>query len=88
MMGATVPILMKLMATEFAWLVLIAAIVGCPVGWYLMDWWLKTYAYHIEVGTITLVTAAVLCLVISMLTVSYHSAKAALVNPVRSLRYE
>jgi ABC-type antimicrobial peptide transport system permease subunit len=87
-MGASVPILMRLMAKEFAWLVLIAVMVGCPVGWYAMDWWLKSYAYHVEVGTFTLLLAAILCLVISMLTVSYHSAKAAMVNPVRSLRYE
>jgi predicted permease len=87
-MGASVPMLMRLMATEFAWLVLIAAIIGCPLGWYVMDWWLKSYAYHVEVGTVTLVVAAALCLLISMLTVSYHSAKAAMVNPVRSLRYE
>lgn len=87
-MGASVPILIQLMAKEFAWLVLIAAIIGCPVGWYAMDWWLKSYAYHIEVGTLTLIVAAALCLLISMLTVSYHSAKAAMVNPVRSLRYE
>ncbi|MBI1770751.1 MAG: ABC transporter permease [Bacteroidetes bacterium] len=87
-MGASVPTLVQLMAKEFAWLVLIATIIGCPLGWYAMDWWLKSYAYHIEVGTLTLIIAAALCLVISMLTVSYHSAKAAMVNPVRSLRYE
>lgn len=87
-MGATVPVLMRLMATEFASLVLVAAIIGCPLGWYAMDWWLKSYAYHVEVGTVTVIVAAALCLVISMLTVSYHSAKAAMVNPVRSLRYE
>src|SRR5882672_8859203 len=87
-MGASVPGLMQLMAKEFAFLVLIAVLIGCPIGWYAMDWWLKSYAYHVEVGTITLIIAAALCLVISMLTVSYHSAKAAMVNPVRSLRYE
>jgi len=87
-MGASVTGLMQLMAREFAWLVLIAAIIGCPLGWYAMDWWLKSYAYHVEVGTFTLIIAAIICLVISMLTVSYHSAKAAMVNPVRSLRYE
>lgn len=87
-MGASVPVLIQLMAKEFAWLVLIATIIGCPIGWYAMDWWLKSYAYHIEVGTFTLIIAAALCLLISMLTVSYHSAKAAMVNPVRSLRYE
>jgi len=88
-MGASVPGLMQLMAKEFALLVLIATVIGCPVGWYFMDhWFLKTYAYHVEVGTITLIIAAVLCFLVSMLTVSYHAAKAALVNPIKSLRYE
>lgn len=87
-MGASVPGLMQLMAKEFAFLVLIAVLIGCPVGWYTMNWWLKTYAYHVEVGTITLIAAAVLCLLVSMLTVSYHAAKAAMVDPVKSLRYE
>jgi len=87
-MGASVPGLMQLMAKEFALLVLIAVLIGCPVGWYTMNWWLNTYAYHVEVGTITLIVAAVLCLMVSMLTVSYHAAKAAMVDPVKSLRYE
>jgi putative ABC transport system permease protein len=87
-MGASVPGLMQLMAKEFALLVLIATLIGCPLGWFAMNWWLKTYAYHVEVGTLTLIVAAMLCLFISMLTVSYHSAKAAMIDPVKSLRYE
>lgn len=87
-MGASVSGLMQLMAKEFAVLVLVAVLIGCPIGWYAMDWWLKTYAYHIEVGMMTLIVAASLCLAVSMLTVSYHAAKAAMIDPVRSLRYE
>jgi putative ABC transport system permease protein len=87
-MGASVPSLMQLMAKEFALLVLIAVLIGCPIGWYAMNFWLKSYAYHIEVGTVTLVVSASLCLLVSMVTVSYHSAKAALIDPVKSLRYE
>jgi len=87
-MGASVPGLMQLMAKEFALLVLIAVLIGCPIGWYSMNWWLNTYAYHVEVGTITLMIAAALCLIVSMLTVSYHAARAAMVDPVKSLRYE
>jgi len=87
-MGASIPGLMQLMAKEFALLVLIAVLIGCPVGWYAMNWWLNTYAYHVEVGTFTLMVAAALCLIVSMLTVSYHAAKASMVDPVKSLRYE
>jgi len=87
-MGASVPGLMQLMAKEFILLVLMAAVIGCPIGWYAMNWWLNTYAYHVEVGTMTLIIAAALCLMVSMLTVSYHAAKAAMIDPVKSLRYE
>jgi ABC-type antimicrobial peptide transport system permease subunit len=87
-MGASVFGLIRLMAKEFTVLVLVAALVGCPLGWYTMNWWLKSYAYHIDMSVVTLVVAALICLAVSILTVSYHSAKAAMINPVKSLRYE
>ncbi len=87
-LGASIPNLAGLMGKEFLVLVIVAAAVGCPIGWYLMDTWLSDYAYHVEVGWLSLVLAAVSCLAVSMLTVSYHSMKASRVNPVTSLRYE
>ncbi|MBI3221088.1 MAG: ABC transporter permease [Bacteroidetes bacterium] len=87
-MGASVSGLVQLMAKEFAWLVLLAMLIGCSIGWYVMDWWLGTYAYHVEVGIVTIFMAALICFVVSMATVSYHAAKAAMIDPVRSLRYE
>ncbi len=87
-MGASVSGLVQLMAKEFAWLVLLAMLIGCSIGWYVMNWWLGTYAYHVEVGIPTILIAAVICFVVSMATVSYHAAKAAMIDPVRSLRYE
>lgn len=87
-MGASVPSLAGLMGKEFLVLVILAAGIGCPIGWYLMNSWLASYAYHIEVGWLSLVLAALSCLTVSMLTVSYHSLKASRVSPVTSLRYE
>ncbi|HEY9006497.1 ABC transporter permease [Ohtaekwangia sp.] len=87
-MGATVPGLVQLMSREFTMLVLIAACIGCPLGWYFMDKWLQAYAYHVEVGYITLIAATLVCLAISMITISYHSIKVAATNPIKSLRYE
>lgn len=87
-LGASVSGLVKLMGKEFAVLVLIAAAFGCPVGWLLMTKWLEGYAYHVEVGYITLVVASFICLAISMITISYHSLKVAANDPVKSLRYE
>jgi predicted permease len=87
-LGASTPGLVQLMTQEFTVLVIFAAIIGCPAGWYLMTKWLENYAYHIDVGYVTLVLAAVICLAVSLLTVSYHSVKVASNSPVKSLRYE
>lgn len=87
-LGANTTGLVRLMAKEFVMLVGIASLIGCPVGWWAMNWWLESYAYHVEVGMLTLVFAAVVSLLVALLTVSYHSAKVALANPAHSLRYE
>jgi putative ABC transport system permease protein len=87
-LGASVTGLVQRMGTEFATLVTLAAFIGCPVGWYIMDSWLGNYPYRVEVGWITLAIATVACLVVSVATVTYHSLKASLVNPAQSLRYE
>ncbi len=87
-MGASVPGLMGLLSREFAVLVLIAALIGCPAGWYFMNDWLSKYAFHVDVGWLTLVMAAMSCLAVSLLTVSYHSLRVTMVNPAISLRYE
>ena len=59
-LGASMPGLIQLMGKEFAILVLVAACIGCPSGWYIMSQWLESYAYHIDVGYITLILAALL----------------------------
>jgi ABC-type antimicrobial peptide transport system permease subunit len=87
-MGATVPGLLRLMATEFTVLVFVAAVIGCPVAWYVMDMWLENYAYHVDVGWFTLVAATIMCLFVSLATILYHSLKATMANPAMSLRYE
>ncbi len=87
-MGASVPGLLQLMAKEFTVLVLIAAVIGCPVAWYAMNGWLENYAYHIDVGWFTLVVATFLCLFVSLATILYHSLRATMTNPAVSLRYE
>jgi ABC-type antimicrobial peptide transport system permease subunit len=87
-LGASVPGLVQLMNKEFAILVIISACVGCPFGWYIMTKWLENYAYHVDVGMITLFVAAGVCLLIAVLTVTYHSLRVATTDPVKSLRYE
>jgi putative ABC transport system permease protein len=87
-LGASVPGLVQLMNREFAMLVVISACIGCPAGWYLMTKWLESYAYHVDVGVITLLVASGVCLLIAVVTVSYHSLRVATTDPVKSLRYE
>jgi ABC-type antimicrobial peptide transport system permease subunit len=87
-LGASMPGFVQLMGREFTSLVLVAACIGCPAGWYVMTLWLTNYAYHVDVGYQTLLLASVTCLVISLLTISYHSIKVAASDPVQSLRYE
>jgi len=87
-LGASMPGLVQLMGKEFTSLVLVAACIGCPAGWYVMTLWLTNYAYHVDVGYQTLLLASVTCLLISLLTISYHSIKVAASDPVKSLRYE
>jgi putative ABC transport system permease protein len=87
-LGASVPGLVQMMNKEFVILVLISACFGCPLGWYFMKKWLETFAYHVDVGYITLVAASAMCLGIAVFTVSYHSLKVAATDPAKSLRYE
>lgn len=87
-LGASVPGLVRLMGTEFTFLVVLAACIGCPLGWYLMTTWLEKFAFHIDVGIVTLAAAAFACLIVSLVTIAYHSIRVAAANPVRSLRQE
>ena len=72
----------------FLKLVSLAIIIALPLGWYAMNKWLEDFSYRIEISWWVFVTAAFLAVAISILTVSYQSIKAAIVNPVNSLRSE
>jgi len=87
-LGASVPYIWKLLSKDFVVLVLIACAIAVPFAWYLMNNWLKTYDYkiHIGVGVFALVIA--MSVMITLLTVSFQAIKAAIANPVKSLRIE
>ncbi|WP_225309635.1 ABC transporter permease [Larkinella humicola] len=87
-LGATVPGIIGLLAKDFVKLVLIAIVVAVPVAWYAMDQWLEGFAYRIDMNGWVFATAGLLALAIALLTVSFQSIKAALMNPVKSLRSE
>ena len=87
-LGATLAQILNLFGREIAVLVLLAFLIAAPVGWYLMDAWLKDYTYRIPIGIGTMVFAVLITLGVALLTSSYESIKAALVNPAKSLKSE
>jgi len=87
-LGASVNNILVLLCRDFLLLVLVAAVIAFPVGWYLMNRWLENFAYKIDIGWQVFVIAGISALLIAFLTVSYQAIKAAIVNPVKSLRTE
>jgi putative ABC transport system permease protein len=87
-LGATVSNLVLLLSKDFIRLVLIAFVVAVPVAWYAMSRWLQDFAYRIEIEPGIFLLAGALALVIALGTVSYQAVRAALADPVKSLRYE
>ncbi|MTI22529.1 FtsX-like permease family protein [Fulvivirga sp. RKSG066] len=87
-LGASVAGLFFLISKDFSKLVLIAFIVAAPLAYWLMQEWLADFEYRTTIGVFPIVFAVVLALVIAMLTVSCQSIKAAMTNPVETLRSE
>lgn len=87
-LGATTSGITLMLTSSFAKLVLFSIFVASPVAWYVMNNWLKEFAYRIEISGWVFVLSGVVALTISVLTVSYQSIKAALHDPVSNLRSE
>ncbi len=87
-LGATVFNLASLLSKDFLKLVFIANDIAFPVAWWAASKWLQEYAYHIDVHWWVFVMAGISACVIALLTVSYQAIKAAIANPVKSLRTE
>ncbi len=87
-LGASVPTLVRLLTSEVTRLVLLGIVIALPVAYVLVQRWLDHFADHITLGVGVFVGAGAIALVIAWLTVSYQSVKAALADPVKSLRYE
>ena len=87
-LGASVFTIWKLLSKESVILVFISFIVAIPASWWLMDNWLQDYEYRTSISVWVFVITGVLALVITLATVSYQAIKAALANPVKSLRTE
>jgi putative ABC transport system permease protein len=87
-LGASVMSITGMLSREFLLLILIAILIASPVAWYGMRRWLQDFAYQVDIEWWVFALSGLVALLVALLTVSYQSIKAALMNPVKSLRSE
>jgi putative ABC transport system permease protein len=87
-LGASVTGIVQMLSKDFLKLVLLAAVIAFPVAWWAMHRWLNDFAYRVDIGWWVFAVAGVTALLIALLTISFQSIKAAIANPVKSLRTE
>jgi putative ABC transport system permease protein len=87
-LGASVSGIVSLLSKDFIRLVFIAFIIASPLSWYFMNEWLENFAYRININGWVFVLAGLSAVLIALITVSFQAIKAAIANPVKSLRTE
>jgi putative ABC transport system permease protein len=87
-LGASVSEIVAMISKDFIRLVLIAFVIAFPVGWWMMNKWLQSFAYRIDISWWVFAFAGLLTIAIALITVSLQAIKAAMANPVKSLRSE
>jgi len=80
--------LVTLLTKDFSILILIAFVISVPLAYYFGNRWLDSFAYKTEIGVFIFIFSGAIALLLAVLTVSYHTIRAARMNPVTSLRYE
>ncbi|HEY5390536.1 MAG TPA: FtsX-like permease family protein [Hanamia sp.] len=87
-LGASSQSIISLLTKEFVFLIIIAFVIAAPVAWISMNYWLHVFPYRIKINLGYLVIAGVISILIALITVSFQAIKAAIANPVNSLRSE
>ncbi|MBS1620941.1 MAG: ABC transporter permease [Bacteroidetes bacterium] len=87
-LGASVPNVITLLSKDFLTLVIIASLIAFPIAWWAMNKWLEDFVYRVSIGWWIFLISGIIAVVISLLTVSFLAVKAAVANPVKSLRTE
>ncbi|MBK6266362.1 ABC transporter permease [Marivirga sp. S37H4] len=87
-LGAGVSNIVGLLSKDFIKLVLVAIVIATPISWHAMNLWLEDFAFRVNVNWWTYATAGLLAIIVALLTISFQSIKAALMNPVKSLKNE
>ena len=86
--GASVNDIVMMLSKDILQLVIISAIVAAPIAWWAMNFWLQNFAYKTDVSWWIFIIAGMLAIIIALATISYQAIKAAIANPVKSLRTE
>jgi putative ABC transport system permease protein len=87
-LGATAAGIVRLLSRDFAWLVLMALLLGAPLAWYLTGEWLQTFAFRIALSPVPFLAAGMIVFLFTAVTISYHAIRSALVNPAETLKGE
>ena len=87
-LGASFKNIYSLLSINFLRLVGVSMIIAIPVGWYIMNRWLEDFAYKTTLGWSTFITGGLIAMAIAIVTISYQSINAALIQPLNSLRNE
>ncbi|MDX2048010.1 MAG: ABC transporter permease [Chitinophagaceae bacterium] len=87
-LGASVQSIVYLFSKEFTILISIAFVLAAPAAWYLMNTWLRDFAYRISIGAGVFIAAVIISILIAWVTVGYKAFRAAVANPARALRSE
>ncbi len=87
-LGASVSNILLLLSKDFVKLVVIASVIAFPIAWWVMNKWLEDFSYRINIGWSVFIIASVAALLVALITISFQAIKAAIANPVKSLRTE
>jgi putative ABC transport system permease protein len=87
-LGASIPNIVVLLSKDFIKLVIVAIVIASPVAWFVMHNWLQDFAYRVNMSWWIFFTAGMLAVLIALTTISFQAIKAAMANPVKSLRTE
>ena len=87
-LGASISQILVILSSHFAWLILISFLIAAPATYYFLFQWLENFAFRVDINPMVFLLGGFLAFAIAMLTISFHTLRAANTNPVRSLRYE
>ncbi|MCW3088479.1 MAG: hypothetical protein JWQ78_1865 [Sediminibacterium sp.] len=87
-LGASVTSIVSLLSKDFLKLVILALVIAIPIAWYFMHQWLQDFAYRVDIGWLVFAVTGTIAVLVALVTVSFQTYKAAVANPVNSLRTE